>query len=192
MGQTIAEKILSNHSRKVVKGGDLVIADIDFAFAQDGTAPLVINAIKDMGARGIAGRRLEEIEKIQTASKDTLIRGLQSRLGKLRTALDNKTISLRDARAEIDAIRTAAQIVGNPHLIRSESHTLNTRIRRLEKQKAEADLSQTPSEGKRTDRKPSGSVTEEGLGTRIFHGLTGGLFRRRPSAPKPSPVSTAH
>jgi 3-isopropylmalate/(R)-2-methylmalate dehydratase large subunit len=50
MGQTIAEKILSAHSGKKVKAGDLVIANVDFAFAQDGTAPLVIGAIKGMGA----------------------------------------------------------------------------------------------------------------------------------------------
>ena len=54
MGQTIAEKILSSHSRKRVKTGDLVIANIDFSFAQDGTAPLVIKTIKGMGAKRVA------------------------------------------------------------------------------------------------------------------------------------------
>jgi len=54
MGQTIAEKILSSHSKKRVKAGDLVIADIDFSFAQDGTAPLVIKTFQDIGAKRIA------------------------------------------------------------------------------------------------------------------------------------------
>ncbi|MCG2677287.1 3-isopropylmalate dehydratase large subunit, partial [bacterium] len=54
MGQTIAEKILSSHSKKKVEAGDLVIADIDFSFAQDGTAPLVIKTIRDIGAKRIA------------------------------------------------------------------------------------------------------------------------------------------
>lgn len=54
MGQTIAEKILSSHSGKRVKAGDLIIADIDFAFAQDGTAPLVIKTFQDIGAKKIA------------------------------------------------------------------------------------------------------------------------------------------
>lgn len=54
MGQTIAEKILSSHSRKRVKVGDLIIADIDFSFAQDGTAPLVIKTIRDIGSKRIA------------------------------------------------------------------------------------------------------------------------------------------
>ncbi|MCK4649287.1 3-isopropylmalate dehydratase large subunit, partial [bacterium] len=57
MGQTIAEKILSSHSRKKAEAGDLVIADIDFSFAQDGTAPLVIKTIRDIGAKKIAHPR---------------------------------------------------------------------------------------------------------------------------------------
>ncbi|MCG2675904.1 3-isopropylmalate dehydratase large subunit [bacterium] len=57
MGQTIAEKILSSHSRKRVKAGDLTIADVDFSFAQDGTAPLVIKTIRDIGAKRIAHPR---------------------------------------------------------------------------------------------------------------------------------------
>ncbi len=57
MGQTIAEKILSSHSKKKAKAGDLVIADIDFSFAQDGTAPLVIKTVRDIGAKRIAHPR---------------------------------------------------------------------------------------------------------------------------------------
>ncbi|MCL5674389.1 MAG: 3-isopropylmalate dehydratase large subunit [Candidatus Omnitrophica bacterium] len=53
MGQTIAEKILSNHSGKNVEVGDICIADIDFAMAQDGTAPLVIEAFKNIGAKQV-------------------------------------------------------------------------------------------------------------------------------------------
>lgn len=54
MGQTIAEKILSSHSKKRTRAGDLVIADVDFSFAQDGTAPLVIKTFQDIGAERIA------------------------------------------------------------------------------------------------------------------------------------------
>jgi 3-isopropylmalate/(R)-2-methylmalate dehydratase large subunit len=50
MNQTIAEKILSSHSGKQVKAGDIVVAEIDFLMAQDGTAPLVINAFNDLAA----------------------------------------------------------------------------------------------------------------------------------------------
>ena len=53
MAQTIIEKIFSRHCRKPVKANDFVVADIDFAFAQDGTAPLAIQAFRKMGAKKI-------------------------------------------------------------------------------------------------------------------------------------------
>ena len=49
MSQTIAEKILSNHSNRKASAGDLVLADVDFVMSQDGTAPLAINAFNKMG-----------------------------------------------------------------------------------------------------------------------------------------------
>lgn len=49
MGQTIAEKILSNHSGKKVSAGEICLAKVDFLMAQDGTAPLVIKAFEEFG-----------------------------------------------------------------------------------------------------------------------------------------------
>lgn len=49
MGQTIAEKILSDHSGKRAKAGDIVIADVDFCFGQDGTSGLIIDSFRKMG-----------------------------------------------------------------------------------------------------------------------------------------------
>ena len=54
MGKTIAEKIISSHSGKDVKSGDIVIAKPDFLMAQDGTAPLVINAFEKFSDKKIA------------------------------------------------------------------------------------------------------------------------------------------
>ncbi len=53
MGQTIVEKILSNHSDKKVEAGDLCIARVDFIMGQDGTSPLVIEAFQKLGAKQI-------------------------------------------------------------------------------------------------------------------------------------------
>ncbi|MBI5417321.1 3-isopropylmalate dehydratase large subunit [Candidatus Poribacteria bacterium] len=50
MGQTIAEKILSNHSGKKVMPGEIVIADLDFCMGQDGTSGIIIDVFKQMGA----------------------------------------------------------------------------------------------------------------------------------------------
>lgn len=46
--QTIAEKILSNHSNRKVKADELVVANVDFVMSQDGTAPLAIKAFRNM------------------------------------------------------------------------------------------------------------------------------------------------
>jgi len=48
MDQTITEKIISNHCDKEVRAGEIVIARVDFAIAQDGTAPLAIDVFKKM------------------------------------------------------------------------------------------------------------------------------------------------
>ena len=48
-GKTIAEKILSNHSGTDAHAGDIVVADLDFVLGQDGTSPLAIRALEDMG-----------------------------------------------------------------------------------------------------------------------------------------------
>jgi len=49
MGQTLAEKIISNHSEKKVKAGELTIAKIDVCAVQDGTGPLTVQEFKKIG-----------------------------------------------------------------------------------------------------------------------------------------------
>ena len=56
MGQTIAEKILSEKSGKEVYAGDLVVAKIDQIALQDGTAPLAIRRIRELGREVKAGK----------------------------------------------------------------------------------------------------------------------------------------
>jgi 3-isopropylmalate/(R)-2-methylmalate dehydratase large subunit len=46
MRQTIAEKILSEHSGKRSKAGDIVIGKIDYCFGQDGTSALIIDSFR--------------------------------------------------------------------------------------------------------------------------------------------------
>ncbi len=54
MGQTIVEKILSEHAGKNVKAGEIVVANIDLALAQDGTGPLTIKQIQKLGIKKLA------------------------------------------------------------------------------------------------------------------------------------------
>lgn len=49
MGQTLAEKIISEHAGKSVKAGELVIAKVDVAAVQDGTGPLTVQEFKKLG-----------------------------------------------------------------------------------------------------------------------------------------------
>lgn len=46
MRQTIAEKILSEHAGSRAKAGDIIIADVDFCFGQDGTSGLIIDSFE--------------------------------------------------------------------------------------------------------------------------------------------------
>ncbi len=57
MGYTIAEKILSQHSRKKVKAGDVAVCNIDFCFSQDGTTELVIDQFSSLGKKRIFNRQ---------------------------------------------------------------------------------------------------------------------------------------
>ena len=49
MGQTIAEKIISEHAGHSVKAGELVIAKVDVTAVQDGTGPLMVQEFKKLG-----------------------------------------------------------------------------------------------------------------------------------------------
>lgn len=53
MGKTIAEKILSNHSGKDAKAGDIVIANLDYMMGQDGTSGVAIDSFNNMGAKKV-------------------------------------------------------------------------------------------------------------------------------------------
>lgn len=49
MGQTLAEKIISEHAGHSVKAGELVIAKVDVCAVQDGTGPLTVQEFKKLG-----------------------------------------------------------------------------------------------------------------------------------------------
>ena len=54
MGQTIAEKIISEHAGYKVKAGELVIAKVDVTAVQDGTGPLTVQEFKKLGKDKLA------------------------------------------------------------------------------------------------------------------------------------------
>ncbi|WP_350284608.1 3-isopropylmalate dehydratase large subunit [uncultured Croceitalea sp.] len=53
MGQTISEKIISNHVGRKVYAGELVISEVDGCMASDTTGPLTIKAFREMGGKKV-------------------------------------------------------------------------------------------------------------------------------------------
>ena len=49
MGMTLAEKILSEHMGKKVRPGEIVVVTVDLVYSQDGTGPLAVRKILEMG-----------------------------------------------------------------------------------------------------------------------------------------------
>jgi 3-isopropylmalate/(R)-2-methylmalate dehydratase large subunit len=49
MGMTLAEKILSEHSGKEVRAGEIAVVRVDLTYTQDGTGPLAVRKIQEMG-----------------------------------------------------------------------------------------------------------------------------------------------
>lgn len=54
MGKTLAELIISEHCNKDVKAGEMTIAKVDVALVQDGTGPLAIRQLYEMGIEKVA------------------------------------------------------------------------------------------------------------------------------------------
>ena len=57
MGKTVAEKILSAHSKQDLKAGDFSVCDIDFCFGQDGTSGIIIDRIKELGVKRVFDKK---------------------------------------------------------------------------------------------------------------------------------------
>ncbi|OGP92343.1 MAG: 3-isopropylmalate dehydratase large subunit [Deltaproteobacteria bacterium RBG_16_48_10] len=53
MGMTLAEKLLSEHAGREVKAREIVVVRADLAYTQDGTGPLAVRKIEEMGFQEI-------------------------------------------------------------------------------------------------------------------------------------------
>ena len=91
MGQTIAEKIISNHAGYSVKAGELCIAKVDVAAVQDGTGPLMVQEFKKLG-------------KEKPANPERCILFIDHASPSPRKELSNTHIVLRDFAKETGAI----------------------------------------------------------------------------------------
>lgn len=57
MGKTIAEKILAAHSGVDCHAGEIVVASVDFAMAQDGTSMMMIRELEELGFQSANTKR---------------------------------------------------------------------------------------------------------------------------------------
>jgi 3-isopropylmalate/(R)-2-methylmalate dehydratase large subunit len=53
MGMTLAEKILSEHVGKEMRPGEIAVVKVDLAYTQDGTGPLAVRKIQEMGFKDV-------------------------------------------------------------------------------------------------------------------------------------------
>jgi len=53
MGMTLAEKILSGHAGKEVRPGEIAVVKVDLTYTQDGTGPLAVRKLQEMGFREV-------------------------------------------------------------------------------------------------------------------------------------------
>lgn len=57
MGKTIAEKVLSSHSRSDCHAGDIAVASVDFCMSQDGTSTMMMGELDALGFQSPRTRR---------------------------------------------------------------------------------------------------------------------------------------
>ncbi len=53
MGKTISEKILSEHAGRDLRAGDFAVVRVDLGYVQDGTGPLTVRKLEQMGLESV-------------------------------------------------------------------------------------------------------------------------------------------
>jgi 3-isopropylmalate/(R)-2-methylmalate dehydratase large subunit len=54
MGKTLSEKILSERAGKEVRAGEIIVVKVDLTYTQDGTGPLAVRKIQEMGFKEVS------------------------------------------------------------------------------------------------------------------------------------------
>jgi len=123
MGKTITEKIFSSHLGREVKAGEIVIANIDFAMAQDGTAPLAIKVFQEMGGKKVFNKK--KIALFIDHSAPSPNRGVSSLHSLMRDFAKKQEINLYDIGAGVcHVVTTEEGWVGPGDIaVGADSHT---------------------------------------------------------------------
>jgi len=108
MGMTLAEKILSEHAGKEVRVGEIAVVKVDLAYAQDGTGPLAVRKIEEMG-----------FDKVHNPQRTIFF--LDHAAPSPRTELSNDHSFLREF-AQKTGIRVSDVGLGISHQVVAESY----------------------------------------------------------------------
>ncbi|MFC1484851.1 3-isopropylmalate dehydratase large subunit [bacterium] len=123
LGKTMVEKILSKHAGKVVSAGDIVIANIDFAFGQDGTSGMIIDAFREMGAEKVFDPN--KCAMILDHSAPSPIMGVSSIHKKIREFVKEQGIIIHDIGDGVchQLVPEKGHVVPGDLIIGADSHT---------------------------------------------------------------------
>ena len=121
--RTISEKILSSHSGKDAKAGDIVIADLDFMIGQDGTSGVAIDSFRKLGVGKVA--QPEKAAIIIDHSSPSPNQGVSAIHQKIREFAKEQGIILYDIGCGVCHQITPEQghVVPGDLMIGADSHT---------------------------------------------------------------------
>ncbi len=122
-GKTIAEKILSIHSKTDAYAGDIVIADLDFMIGQDGTSGVAIDSFNKMGAKKVFDP--SKIAIIIDHSSPSPNQGVSAIHQKIRNFTKDQGIKLYDIGCGVCHQLTPEQghVIPGDLVIGADSHT---------------------------------------------------------------------
>ena len=126
MGKTIAEKILSAHAGWPPQGaglhaGDFAVCKVDFTFGQDGTSSIIIDRVKELGARKAATKFCMVIDHSAPSPSE----GVSRVHTKMRTFAKEFDVPLYDIGCGVchQVIPDSGEILPGMLVLGADSHT---------------------------------------------------------------------
>ncbi|MCP4481998.1 MAG: 3-isopropylmalate dehydratase large subunit [bacterium] len=123
LGLNMVEKIMSRHTNKIVKAGDIAICDIDFAFGQDGTSGMIIDAFREMEAKKVFDPK--NCAMILDHSSPSPIIGVSAIHKKIREFTKEQGIILHDVGDGVchQLVPEKGHVVPGDLIVGADSHT---------------------------------------------------------------------
>ncbi|MBI5206411.1 MAG: 3-isopropylmalate dehydratase large subunit [Candidatus Firestonebacteria bacterium] len=124
MGNTIAEKILSNHcNKKKIKAGEIVIADLDFCMGQDGTSGIIIDVFNQMKASSVFNKN--KVALVIDHSSPSPNEGVSAIHKKIRDFAQKTGVILYDVGCGVchELLPSMGHVVPGDLVIGADSHT---------------------------------------------------------------------